>query len=111
MEKLISKETIERIERFNSEREWARFHTPENIAKSISIEAAELLECFQWSPDYGIDSVKAELADVLIYCIDMLNVLRLDADEIINKKMEENEKKYPIELSKGNADKYTELKR
>lgn len=103
----MKKETIERIKKFTADRDWDQFHTPANLAKSISIEANELLECFQWSDtDYDQEEVKDELADVIVYCIDMLNKLGLDADEIINRKMSKNEAKYPVEKAKGNATKY-----
>ena len=103
-------ETIERIRRFTSDRDWDRFHSPANLAKSISIEANELLECFQWSDtEYDINHVREELADVIVYCRDMLDRLGLDEDEIVNSKMDQNEAKYPIEKAKGRADKYTKL--
>lgn len=106
----MKSETIERIKRFNIDRDWDQFHTPANLAKSISIEANELLECFQWSDDgYNIQSVKEELADVIVYCVDILCKLGLDADEIVNEKMDKNEAKYPIEKAKGSSKKYNEL--
>jgi len=107
---IITEETIARIRKFSDDRDWNQFHTPANLAKSISIESNELLECFQWSDkDYNLDAVKEELADVLVYCVNMLDTLRLDADEIINRKLNINERKYPIEKSKGNSKKYTGL--
>ena len=103
-------ETIDRIRSFSFFCYWDRFHSPENLAKSIVIEAAELLECFQWSDsDYDLQHVKEELADVLIYTQDLLDKLGLDADEIVNMKMEQNEKKYPVGKAKGNAAKYDQL--
>ena len=106
----MKKETIERIRRFSEERDWDQFHSPANLAKSISIEANELLECFQWDEEhYDINEVKEELADVLVYCRNMLDKLELDEDEIVNAKMEQNEKKYPVSKSKGKADKYNKL--
>ncbi len=103
-------ETIERIRRFTEDRNWDQFHSPANLAKSISIEANELLECFQWDEEnYDLGHVKEELADVLVYCRNMLDKLGLDEDEIVNRKMEQNEKKYPIEKAKGKADKYDQL--
>lgn len=103
----MKQETIERIRKFTADRDWDQFHTPANLAKSISIEANELLECFQWSDtDYDLEDVKDELADVIVYCIDMLDKLGLDADEIINRKMSRNEAKYPVEKAKGNSTKY-----
>ena len=99
-----------RIRKMVAERDWNQYHTPANLAKSISIEANELLECFQWSDtDYDLQHVKEELADVMVYCQDMLDALGLDEDEIINMKMDMNEKKYPVEKAKGNNKKYTEL--
>lgn len=106
----MKKETVERIHKFINDRDWSKFHSPSNLAKSISIEANELLECFQWSDDeYNLEHVKEELADVMIYCRDLLDRLNLDEDEIINNKMDKNEKKYPIEKAKGNSTKYTDL--
>lgn len=94
---------------FQKERDWKKFHTPENLAKSISIESAELLEHFQWGKEYDAGEVAEELADVLIYSFYMADSLNLDVKEIIFNKMEKNAVKYPVEKSKGNAKKYTEL--
>ena len=106
----MNQQTIERIRKFTEDREWDKFHTPSNLAKSISIEANELLECFQWSDtEFDIQHVKEELADVLVYCRNMLDKLELDEDEIINMKMNQNESKYPVEKSKGKSQKYNEL--
>lgn len=102
-------EIFEKIIEFQSERDWKKFHTPENLAKSISIEAAELLEHFQWGKEYDIGEVSEELADVLIYSFYMVDSLGLDLKDIIFKKMKKNAIKYPVEKSKGNATKYTEL--
>lgn len=94
---------------FQKERDWKKFHTPENLAKSISIEAAELLEHFQWQKEYDECEVADELADVLIYCMYMADALDLDIKEIILNKMKKNAIKYPVEKAKGNSTKYTEL--
>ena len=94
---------------FQKERDWKKFHTPENLAKSISIEAAELLEHFQWQKEYDETEVADELADVLIYCLYMADAMDFDVKEIILNKMEKNALKYPVDKSKGNAKKYTEL--
>lgn len=102
--------TIDRIRKFSEDRDWDQFHSPENLAKSIVIEAAELLECFQWSDEeYDIQHIKEELADVLVYSQNLLDKLGLDADEIINMKMAQNEAKYPVEKAKGSAAKYNQL--
>ena len=106
----MKEQTIERIRRFTEERDWDQFHSPANLAKSISIEANELLECFQWSDtDYDIQHVKEELADVLVYCRNMLDKLELDEDEIVNMKMDQNESKYPVSKAKGKSEKYSNL--
>ena len=95
-------ETIDRIRKFTDDREWNQFHSPANLAKSIVIEAAELLECFQWSDEeYDLQHIKEELADVIIYS--------LDVDEIVNMKITMNEEKYPVEKAKGSAVKYNKL--
>ena len=106
----MKQETIDRIRRFTEDRDWDQFHTPANLAKSISIEANELLECFQWSEDdYDLEHVKEELADVLVYCRNMLDRLELDEDEIVNAKMTQNEAKYPVEKARGSAAKYDQF--
>ena len=106
----MKQETIDRIRKFTEDRDWDQFHTPSNLAKSIVIEAAELLECFQWSDtEFDLQHVKEELADVLVYSQNLLDKLGLDADEIVNTKMAQNEAKYPVEKAKGSAAKYTEL--
>ena len=106
----MNQKTIERIRKFTEDRDWDQFHSPANLAKSISIEANELLECFQWNDDdYDLEHVKEELADVIVYCQDMLDKLELDVDEIVNAKMAKNEAKYPVEKAKGRYDKYSEL--
>ena len=94
---------------FQKERDWKKFHTPENLAKSISIEAAELIEHFQWQKEYDENEVADELADGLIYCLYMADAMDFDVKEIILNKMEKNALKYPVDKSKGNAKKYTEL--
>ncbi len=106
----MKQKTIDRIRKFTEDRDWDQFHTPSNLAKSIVIEAAELLECFQWSDtEFDLQHVKEELADVLVYSQNLLDKLGLDADEIVNTKMAQNEAKYPVEKAKGSAAKYTEL--
>lgn len=100
----------QRIDKFNKDRDWDKFHSPSNLAKSISIEANELLECFQWNDnEYDLESVKEELADVMNYCIQMSQVLNVDIIEIINAKMDKTEKKYPVEKAKGVSTKYNKL--
>ena len=106
----MKQETIDRIRKFTEDRDWDQFHSPANLAKSIVIEAAELLECCQWNDDvYDIQHVKEELADVIVYCQNLMDKLEIDADEIINMKMSQNEAKYPVEKAKGSAAKYDQL--
>ena len=104
------KELSEKIKVFNDARDWDQFHSPANLAKSISIEANELLECFQWDDNnYCIDDVKEELADVLSYCIQMATKLDLDIKEIVIDKLKKTEEKYPVEKAKGVSTKYNRL--
>ena len=106
----MKQETIDRIRKFTEDRDWDQFHSPANLAKSIVIEAAELLECFQWSDtDFELQHVREELADVIVYSQNLLDKLGLDADELVNMKMAQNEAKYPVEKAKGNAAKYDSL--
>lgn len=102
-------EIRDRIEKFNQDRNWDQFHSPENLSKSIVIEAAELLENFQWDDEFDLDQVKDELADVLIYCYQLSIALGVDVNEIMHDKMNKNEQKYPIEKAKNNSKKYTEF--
>ena len=103
------KETLERIKKFRDDRDWQQFHTPSNLAKAISIESGELLEEFLWDNDnFNLQNVKEELADVMIYCIHMANVLDVNIEDIINMKMDKNEMKYPVEKAKGKSTKYKE---
>lgn len=111
---MLRDETIRRVIQFRDDREWRQFHTPKDLAISLSLEAAELLEIFQWS---GTDlecrdklgRIREELADVLSYCVLMADVCDLDLDEILNAKVDQNAAKYPVEKARGSAAKYTEL--
>ena len=94
---------------FRNERDWKPFHTPENLAKSIAIESAELLENFQWGDSIKIDDVSDELADVLIYSFLMAESLGIDIEEIILKKLEKNKKRFPVDVVKGNSGKNTRI--
>ncbi len=99
-----------KIQKFVDERDWNQYHTPSNLAKSITIEASELLECFQWSDnDYDLNHVKEELADVFNYCIQLASVLNLDIRQIILDKMEKNTQKYPVDKCLGKSTKYDKL--
>lgn len=104
-----SPQTLAALRAFVEEREWDQFHSPENLAKSISIEAGELLECFQWTGAFDQGRVEAELADVLTYCIHLANKIGVDIDEIVMQKLESTKAKYPVELAKGRMTKYTEF--
>lgn len=97
------------LRKFVAERNWSHFHTPENLAKSISIESAELLEVFQWSEPSNIDDVKDELADILTYCLLLADKYDLDIEKIVLEKLEKSKAKYPVDKSYGRSDKYDRL--
>ena len=103
------KKAIEAIRKFNEERDWDQFHSPANLAKSISIEAGELLECFQWGGQYDKEAVCEELADVVNYCLVMADKLDVDLEEILLAKLEKNIVKYPVEKARGRNTKYDKL--
>lgn len=110
----MKQETIDMVLKFRDDRNWKQFHNPKDLAISLTLEAAELLEVFQWS---GTDlecknkheRIEEELADVLHYCILMADACHMDMDEIIQKKVKRNAEKYPVEKAYGRSDKYTEL--
>ena len=110
----MKQETIDMVLKFRDDRNWRQFHNPKDLAISVSLEASELLEIFQWSADDLVcenkrEKIKEELADVLNYCILMADACGLDLDEIIQAKVKRNSEKYPVELAFGNKAKYTEL--
>ncbi len=109
----ISENTAEMVLKFRDDRNWKQFHKPKDLALSISLEAAELLECFQWSgSDTGavgkLDKIREELADVVNYCILMADVCGIDLDDAVKAKIHRNEEKYPVEKAYGKSLKYTE---
>ena len=107
----MKKETYDRLMKFRDDRDWSQFHTGENLAKSLVIEAGELLEVFQYgTKEKSVDKVKEELADVFMYAMLLADRYHLDIDEIINQKMDSNERKYPVEMVKGSSKKYDEYK-
>jgi len=105
---------------FVNERDWNKYHNPKDIAISIAIEAAELMELFQWTGQIETEKmaedednllrIREELADVMILCLNMSNTLDIDLSQAIVEKIEKNKAKYPAELVKGNYRKYTQLK-
>ena len=103
------KELEQKIVKFAEEREWLQFNTPENLAKSISIEAGELLECFQWNNKYDRDELKYEIADVMNYCILLCHQIGVNPKQIILDKLEISAQKYPVEKAKGVSTKYNKL--
>lgn len=110
----MNQNTVDMIMKFRDDRDWKQFHNPKDLAISISLEAAELLEVFQWSGTDVVcadekDKIAEELADVLVYCTLMADACGMDMDEIVQKKMKTNNKKYPVEKAKGKSDKYSEL--
>jgi NTP pyrophosphatase (non-canonical NTP hydrolase) len=104
-----NEELLLALRQFVSERNWEQFHTPENLAKSISIESAELLELFQWAEPSNLEDVKDELADILTYCILLADKYDLDVEEIILEKLDKTKSKYPIDKSYGSSKKYDRL--
>lgn len=110
----MKQETVDMILKFRDDRDWKQFHNPKDLAISISLEAAELLEVFQWSGadvdcNQKMDKIKEELADVLTYCVLMADVCNLDIDQIVQEKSKKNSEKYPVEKAKGNSTKYDKL--
>jgi dCTP diphosphatase len=104
-----SEDVVEALREFVAQRDWSQFHSPENFAKSISIEAAELLECFQWNNDFDREAVIDELADVLTYCLMFADHLGVDAGNIVMKKLAETASKYPVNKARGRSEKYDRL--
>ena len=110
----MKQETIDMILKFRDDRDWKQFHNPKDLAISISLESAELLEVFQWSGsdvsgDNKKDKIKEELADVINYCVLMADACNLDIDQIVQDKIKKNNEKYPVEKAKGKSEKYSEL--
>ena len=112
------KRITNKIDDFSNLRDWTQFHSPKNLAASISIEASELLECFQWDDPTvdelkidtrRLDNVKSEISDVLNYTLRLCSILDLDPIEIVSQKLQENAKKYPVRLSRGKSTKYSEF--
>jgi len=113
-ELVIRQETTEKILSFRNERNWSQFHNPKDLAISVSLEAAELLECFQWSGSdtevtSKLEAMKEELSDIFIYSILLADRLKINLDEVIQAKIAKNAEKYPVEKSFGKSSKYTEI--
>lgn len=106
---MTSETVLHALREFMTERDWAQFHSPENLAKSISIESGELLECFQWNADADRERVADELADVLTYAMLLADRLALDPEQIVLDKLERTGRKYPVEKAKGRSTKYDQL--
>ena len=96
----------ELLKAFVAERDWEKFHTPENLAKSIVIEAAELLECFQWKDHADQVEIRSELADVMTYCLLLADRLGVDPGQIIREKLDATREKYPVGKAYGRSTKY-----
>jgi dCTP diphosphatase len=106
---MVDSTVHQQLAAFVAERDWAQFHTPENLAKSIAIEAGELLEVFQWESEVDTDRVRDELADVLTYCILLADRIGVDSDQIILDKLALTREKYPADKSRGRSTKYDSL--
>ena len=110
----IRKETVDDCMAFVEERNWKQFHNPKDLALSLSLEASELLELFQWKTseeavEKNREKMKDELADVIVYALDFADVLGFDLNEIIRDKMKKNREKYPVEKARNSSNKYDEL--
>ena len=103
------KSVLEQLRDFVAERDWSQFHSSENLAKSVSIEAAELLELFQWNRDVDEARLRDEIADVLTYCFLLADKHGLDPETIILEKLEQTKSKYPVDKARGTSAKYDEL--
>ena len=113
-EEMAFEDATQRVLAFRDERDWEQFHNQKDLAISISLEAAELLELFQWSGSElelsdKVTEAKSELPDIVIYCVYLANSLGTTLEEAINAKIDKNEEKYPVAKAKGSAKKYTEL--
>ena len=106
---MVDKSVRDEIAAFVAERDWAQFHSPENLAKSIAIEAGELLECFQWNAETDVDRVREELADVLTYCLLLAERIGADPERIILDKLVDTRAKYPVDKARGRSAKYDAL--
>ena len=111
----MTQETMDQVLRFRDERDWKQFHNPKDLAISICLEAAELLEVFQWSGEdtwcrEKMDQIQEEMADVLIYSLMMADACQLDVDAIIREKLKRNAEKYPADTVRGSKEKYWEQK-
>mgnify|MGYP006288692483 CR=1 FL=1 len=115
---MISRETRDRLLAFRAERDWQQFHTPKNLAASVAIEAAELLEIFQWTSEAGMPArvaekraaIEQEVADVAMYLMLLAHDLGLDLDACVRDKLAINERNYPVAESRGSSAKYHELR-
>ncbi len=110
----MNQHTIKEILKFRDDRDWKQFHNPKDLAISLSLEASELLENFQWKSsedaiEQNFENIKDELADVLIYSILLADQMNVDIEEVVKNKLEKNQKKYPVEKSFGSNKKYNEL--
>ncbi len=108
-ETMSSESVMPTLREFVIERDWGQFHSAENLAKSISIESGELLECFQWNDEAHVERVKAELADVLTYAYLLADRIGVDPNEIILEKLQETRTKYPVDKARGRSTKYDRL--
>jgi dCTP diphosphatase len=115
---MLSEATLKRLLAFRSERDWQQFHTPKNLAASVAIEAAELLEIFQWTSEAQLDEtlrrkrpqIEHEIADIAMYLAFLVHDLGIDLDAACNRKLDVNDRNYPVAESKGSSEKYDELR-
>lgn len=102
----------QKLRKFAKERDWEKYHSPKNLASALSVEAAELLEIFQWLGEkdkFDKKELEEEAADILLYLLRLADVTGVDLEKAANEKMKKNAKKYPVALSRGKSTKYNKL--
>jgi len=107
--RMTGRATMDAIKAVTAERQWEQFHAPENLAKSVAVEAGELLQCFQWGAEFDADRVQDELADVLTYCLLLADKLGVDPEQIVLQKLAVTREKYPVDKARGRSTKYDAL--
>ena len=114
---IVTQDIIDQLLAFRRERDWEQFHTPKNLSAALSVEVAELLECFQWAKDGELAelvvreraAIQEEIADIAILLCYLCHDLNIDLDAAVRSKLEKNRQKYPVSVARGTATKYDRL--
>ena len=114
---IVEKNILDQLLAFRKERDWEQFHTPKNLSAALSVEIAELLECFQWAKDSELSelvvhertAIEEEVADIAILLCYLCHDLNIELDKVVRSKIEKNRLKYPVSLARGTAKKYDRL--